>query len=103
MEKKEHILDVYRKSLIAKEELKQKKEEIKEEVLSEIHPNREFDKQVHVPPPPEGVSIISVVGTVEPKKSPTISEITQEDRNKRLHQLAAERKRKIAVGALETG
>jgi replicative DNA helicase len=98
-QKKEHILDVYRKSLIAKEELKQKKEEIREEVEGEIHPNRDFDKVVH---PPQGVGVASVVGTIEPK-SPTISELSQEEKNKRLAQLGLERKRRIAVGELQTG
>jgi replicative DNA helicase len=101
-QKNEHILDVYRKSLLAKEELKHKKEEIKEEILGEIHPNREFDKPIHAEAPPQGVGVASVVGTVEPK-SPTISELSQEEKNKRLSQLALERKRKIAVGVLETG
>ena len=98
VEKNEHILDVYRKNIIAKEELKHKKEEIREEIMGEMYPNRDFD--VTVPPP--GVSVASVVGTVEPK-SQTIYDSTQEERNKRLSQLALERKRKIAVGELETG
>jgi replicative DNA helicase len=102
-QKKEHILDVYRKSLIAKEEMKQKKEEIREEVLGEIYPNRDFDKTVHAEAPPQGVGILSVVGTVDAPKSPTIFELTQEEKNKRLARLAMERKRKIAVGELETG
>jgi replicative DNA helicase/ElaB/YqjD/DUF883 family membrane-anchored ribosome-binding protein len=101
-QKKEHILDVYRKSLIEKEEMKQKKEEIREEILGEIHPNKEFDKSVHAEAPPQGVGVASVVGTVN-TKSPTISEITQEERNNRLSQLARERKRKIAIGVLESG
>jgi replicative DNA helicase len=101
-QKKEHVLDVYKKSIIEKEELRQKKEEIKEQVLNEIHPNRNFDDVVHAEAPPQGVSVSSVVGTIE-AKSPTISEITQEEKNKRLAQLALERKRKIAVGELEAG
>jgi hypothetical protein len=102
-QKKEHILDVYRKGIIAKEEMKQKKEEIREEVLSEIYPNRDFDKIVHAEAPPQGTNIFSVVGTVDPPKSPTIFELTQEEKNKRLARLAMERKRKIAVGELQTG
>lgn len=102
VEKKEHILDVYRKSLIAKEEMKHKKEEIREEIIGEVHPNHNFDKTVHADAPPQGVGVASVVGTVDPK-SPTILEITQEEKNKRLKQLELERKRKISVGVLETG
>ena len=84
------------------EELKQKKEEIREEV-SEMFPNHNIDKTVHAEAPPEGVNLFSVIGTVDAPKSPTIFELTQEERNHRLAQLAAERKRKIAVGILETG
>ena len=93
IQKKEHILDVYRKSQIEKEELKQKKEEIREEV-SEMFPNHNIDKTVHAEAPPEGVNLFSVIGTVDAPKSPTIFELTQEERNHRLAQLAEREKEK---------
>lgn len=72
-EKKEHILDVYRKSCIEKEKMKQKKEEIREEITKDIHPNRTFDN-----------ADVLVTDTVIP----------QQDRNKRLAEIARVKKEK---------
>lgn len=93
-EKKEHILDVYRKDIIRREELKIKKEEIREEVIGEMHPNRNFDAPIQVEAPPSGVGLASVVGTVD-TKNPTISQLTQAERNKRLSELSKQKKNKV--------
>jgi replicative DNA helicase len=112
-QRKEHILDVYKKSLIEKEEIKIKKEEIKEEVLGEIHPNHNFDDSVKVVAPPSGISVVNVVGTVdvdivlppepitiqtESKPSVPTPALTPQQR---LAELAREKKRKEVMKQLE--
>jgi replicative DNA helicase len=97
-EKKEHILDVFKKSLILKEEMKH----IKEEITGEIHPNRNFDEPIHVDAPPPGVGIGSVIGTVE-VKSPTISDLSQEEKNRRLAELSKQKKHKVEEMEVNSG
>jgi hypothetical protein len=102
IQKKEHILDVYKKSIIEKEEMKHRKEEIREEITGEIHPNHNFDEPIHVEAPPPGVGLGSVIGTVE-VKSPTISDLSQEEKNRRLAELSKQKKHKVEEMEVNSG